>query len=572
MPDRRKGQPEGLREHLRDRLIRRESDRSRAKLRRQAVELAEHSQWTEAVALALEAGEAVLATNLAAKAARLVVKQGQLQTILHWLPQLPQLELERHPELLWAAARAFTYTHQLERAEHCLQRLSVLVGDQAEWQDDMLALEGLIATVAEDLTRIDAVVNANLPRTHSAYGRGILLNLQGGAALARARFDEALAYFDLADTRNAEAGNWLGMSATLALRAMALATQGQLTRALACYFGEFAADHPSQGLAPYQQVAAGIHAELLYEIGDLDALRHLLRCYPPTEDGYLAISMMVGGHLAAARLCWLEEGLQPALAQLDHAVHRAVQRRFDRLTAACRWEQVRLATLSGNLRGAERLADRAPALAAAASVYYTTDLEAVDVAELRLCVRAGSLKPDDSRLLCLIADARESGRRWRELKLELVRIQAALRVADLTVAEQALADLMRWALPAGFRRSIVDEGDVILQILRRWRDDGSLPPAVSGEHVDALLHMANGLPVRVSSDGRYALGGGEALSGRELALLRAVAAGDRNRELAERFGLSENTVKWYLKGLYGKLAARNRAEAIAHARKLDLLD
>lgn len=53
------------------------------------------------------------------------------------------------------------------------------------------------------------------------------------------------------------------------------------------------------------------------------------------------------------------------------------------------------------------------------------------------------------------------------------------------------------------------------------------------------------------------------LTWRERQLLRALADGMTNREIAERYGISQNTVKFHLKNLYDKLGAANRAGAIA---------
>jgi two-component system nitrate/nitrite response regulator NarP len=54
-----------------------------------------------------------------------------------------------------------------------------------------------------------------------------------------------------------------------------------------------------------------------------------------------------------------------------------------------------------------------------------------------------------------------------------------------------------------------------------------------------------------------------ALTPRERALLAALATGRTNAQLARDFGLSVNTVKFHLTNLYGKLALRNRAQAVA---------
>jgi two-component system nitrate/nitrite response regulator NarP len=52
----------------------------------------------------------------------------------------------------------------------------------------------------------------------------------------------------------------------------------------------------------------------------------------------------------------------------------------------------------------------------------------------------------------------------------------------------------------------------------------------------------------------------EALSARELAIAQAVAAGKRNREIAETVGMTEGSVKVYLHRIYEKLGIDNRTE------------
>jgi len=58
---------------------------------------------------------------------------------------------------------------------------------------------------------------------------------------------------------------------------------------------------------------------------------------------------------------------------------------------------------------------------------------------------------------------------------------------------------------------------------------------------------------------------------REIEILRLIAEGLINREIAERLCLSENTVKTYIQGLYQKLDAHNRIEAVMRATKWGLL-
>ena len=63
----------------------------------------------------------------------------------------------------------------------------------------------------------------------------------------------------------------------------------------------------------------------------------------------------------------------------------------------------------------------------------------------------------------------------------------------------------------------------------------------------------------------------EPLNERELEVLRLIADGFSNREIAERLFLSVATVKWYLTHIYSKLGVENRTLAIIRARQLNLL-
>jgi ATP/maltotriose-dependent transcriptional regulator MalT len=63
----------------------------------------------------------------------------------------------------------------------------------------------------------------------------------------------------------------------------------------------------------------------------------------------------------------------------------------------------------------------------------------------------------------------------------------------------------------------------------------------------------------------------DSLKKRELEVLRLVADGLSNREIAAQLILAPTTVKWYLSEIYGKLGVANRTQAVARAQKLNLL-
>jgi DNA-binding NarL/FixJ family response regulator len=62
------------------------------------------------------------------------------------------------------------------------------------------------------------------------------------------------------------------------------------------------------------------------------------------------------------------------------------------------------------------------------------------------------------------------------------------------------------------------------------------------------------------------------LTPRELEVLRHVADGASNREIASRLGISENTVKNHVRNILEKLRLHSRREAVLYAMRENLLD
>jgi DNA-binding NarL/FixJ family response regulator len=65
--------------------------------------------------------------------------------------------------------------------------------------------------------------------------------------------------------------------------------------------------------------------------------------------------------------------------------------------------------------------------------------------------------------------------------------------------------------------------------------------------------------------------GEEALTARELEVLQQVAGGNRNRDIAGRLSITEETVKVHVKHIMEKLGARDRTEAVAIALRRGII-
>ena len=117
----------------------------------------------------------------------------------------------------------------------------------------------------------------------------------------------------------------------------------------------------------------------------------------------------------------------------------------------------------------------------------------------------------------------------------------------------------------------------------QWLDYQRLARTYSGETHLALVALAFlalgicigmrlfGTPAAVPFDGnpkaRTALG----ISPREFEILREIAAGHSNKEIAARLHVAPSTVKTHVASLLGKLDARRRTEAMRKARELGLV-
>lgn len=118
------------------------------------------------------------------------------------------------------------------------------------------------------------------------------------------------------------------------------------------------------------------------------------------------------------------------------------------------------------------------------------------------------------------------------------------------------------------------EGDVEIQ---RALDAGargyllkSMPPETLVSEIRMVHAGKRRVPPEVASQLSEYLGE-EALTPREVEVLRHVATGSRNREIGEALGISEVTVKVHVQRIMEKLRAKDRTEAIAIALRRGII-
>jgi DNA-binding NarL/FixJ family response regulator len=102
--------------------------------------------------------------------------------------------------------------------------------------------------------------------------------------------------------------------------------------------------------------------------------------------------------------------------------------------------------------------------------------------------------------------------------------------------------------------------------------EASLSPSVARKVIGALLgHEAAPASGFAPPERRIDAEGREALSERELAVLRLAAQGLSNREIGARLYITEGTVKNHISSLLSKLHLRDRTQAVLYAKEQGLL-
>jgi len=171
----------------------------------------------------------------------------------------------------------------------------------------------------------------------------------------------------------------------------------------------------------------------------------------------------------------------------------------------------------------------------------------------------------DMILVSQAATGAEAIRMHRECKPDVTLMD--LLLPDLTGIDAVLA--IRAESPNA--RIIIlttFEGDVEIQRALQAGARGYLlktaPPRELAEAIRDVHAGKKRVPANVAAQLAEHMGS-ESLSMREIEVLRLVAEGNRNREIAEKLFISEETVKVHVKHIMEKLGANDRTQAIAIA-------
>jgi LuxR family transcriptional regulator, maltose regulon positive regulatory protein len=310
-------------------------------------------------------------------------------------------------------------------------------------------------------------------------------------------------------------------------------------------------------------------SEVCYEHGDLDrAARYLKRSKELSEHGGIS-EHRHRWSVAMAHIKAAEGDLDGALDLLDEAERVYVRSPAPdvRPVAAVR---TRLWVRQGRL--AEALAwVRERGVSVDDELSYLREFEHITLAGVLIARsrrdRAAGPLQQAWALLERLEKAADEGQRAGSL-IEILALQALAQAAQgaLPRALVPLERALTLAEPEGYVRVFVDEGPAMRTLLRHPAARG-----IASSYTKRLLAAFDGSAQPGSSAAQAAAGLAEPLTAREVEILRLVATGMRNQQIADHLFISLATVKRHLANTYRKLGVGHRTEAVARANELHLL-
>jgi LuxR family maltose regulon positive regulatory protein len=560
------------------------------------------SIWYEAQGLDLEALQHAAAAADPARVATLAERSWermdssfQSAAWCRWVRQLPETVLRARPVLCTQYAWALMDAGEVEASEARLrdaERWLAAPGAPAAVQDG--TAEPMAVGAKEQLGALPAriaVIRAYLAQTQGDFAAAVrhaalalastaavepLLRAQAQILIGMARWASGEleeAHRAMADwiEHTRQAGNLTFALASVFYLAEIRLSQGQLREAARIY-RQFLQLVPPDDDA-IRQAAPHLHlglALVAHEQGDEPTAALHLQTSKQRGERASLIDWPFRWSLAQARIQESAGVWEAALDLLDAAERLYVKNPVPdvRPVAAIK---ARIYLKQGRLVAAQAWATER-GLSAADDLSYLCEFEHMTLARLLIARYRqertdGDLHDALGLLARLLTAAEAGGRAGSVIEILLLQALAHETGGDLAQALVPLARALALAEPEGYVRLFVDEGLPLARLLRRMQEQGGSILPYLHTLLAAFGRQAELQPASVTPPPSE-----EALSEREREVLRLIAEGLSNQQLAARLYLSPHTIKVHTRNIYGKLGVTSRTQAVAKARALGILD
>ena len=544
-----------------------------------------HDSISEAVEQALAAGEYTRAADLVNLAASRMFANSELTTILGWLDQLPKSLVQSDPVLSLIYAWALLATSHFEAVEPHLADTEAAIGFAADGSpESRSAPEGTRAALAEvacmranlcfhqmqierliDLSHLaldylgeDVASGPFQPieglRGVAAFNLALAYEITGNVRLASQNYQETIAHCTTATDMH------LLMLSTSHLGGLQV-NQGNLHAAASLYQKALEDADRAPRPSPLSGLAHVGLANVLYEWNDLEgAICHLDQGIGLGRQ-WANWETLLPGYLGLAHVRAARSDIPGALAVYDELFALSHRLRAPWGLPIAQADRARIFLRSGNLDKAfewARICDLNPE----GELTAAREPEAIIFAQVLLA--QGDIERSLSLVQRLQHAAEASGSTGRLIAILTVKAQVLVARSDEHAALASLQQALALGEPQGYVRTFLDEGAPFQALFARLPRVGPIKTA----YVDQLLaafqpNNGKAQPSRTASGGL--------LSEREMVVLRLMADGFSNQEIANQMVVSLNTVKSHIKHIYYQLGVHTRTQAVAQARQFGLL-
>jgi LuxR family maltose regulon positive regulatory protein len=535
--------------------------------KRAAAWLSTHEQPVEAVQYAFNAGDHALACSMIRQAAIPAAENGLLNTVVHWLSQIPEAVLLADVELSILRAWFLIYNGRFREAGLWMQKLADpgLNLMQQLAQPEMLPLAGLVKALQAWM--------------HTTYGsRMDLAQLEQSYALisnSKYQFFAPLVLLALGQAQN-EANRMPEAQRSFEKGiALAEANGSEITELILCNnlafllnaAGERAAgmDLCREGIRRYSSadgkpgLLTGIPLLalgcLLYESGQIQEAYNAL-----TQSLNLVRRLGLYEVLAAPanqtlQFLLLDQGQPQAAFALNQEVRRQAEKVglqvvADNMAHIAAWMHL----FQGDIQPVLQWAKEHPLAEDARENVHQTNIVLLHA---RALAEAGQAAQALDLLEPLRALSLNAGRKLNGLRVQLNQAVILAKAGRQPEAEQTLQAVAAEASRLDYPQIFYQERIALAPLLERFKPEAwpvlqalAQPEAIPSAPPPALVDPP---------------------STRELEILRLVAAGMSNAEIADRLYITVGTTKWHLNHLFARLGVSRRTEAVARAKALGLV-